>query len=305
MKAVKRVPRVQESEHYWPSFTDIMSSLVLVLFFFIVILTIKQIFSTGIWDKKLKDASLSLSNVKQELENTNLELSLKRQELIDLEKILSDKETQIGILQSQLNKDQQALSMKELELNVVKNQLQEISLLRLDLLKEVKASIEKELKDTVKSKDEPLVSIDDNANLVIQSSLLFAKGSSEISDSGKIMLRQFAIAFEKILSNSSNRDKIDSIIVSGYADSDDTYQNNYLLSCERAIAVINTMMAENPVLEKKYGRYFQASGFSEFRPLVEEVNEAAKSKNRRIQISIDIKDSQIQKIISDYMSRQP
>lgn len=305
MKAVKRVPRVQESEHYWPSFTDIMSSLVLVLFFFIVILTIKQIFSTGIWDKKLKDASLSLSNVKQELENTNLELSLKRQELIDLEKILSDKETQIGILQSQLNKDQQALSMKELELNVVKNQLQEISLLRLDLLKEVKASIEKELKDTVKSKDEPLVSIDDNANLVIQSSLLFAKGSSEISDSGKIMLRQFAIAFEKILSSSSNRDKIDSIIVSGYADSDDTYQNNYLLSCERSIAVINTMMAENPVLEKKYGRYFQASGFSEFRPLVEEVNEAAKSKNRRIQISIDIKDSQIQKIISDYMSRQP
>jgi len=305
MKAVKRVARVQESEHYWPSFTDIMSSLVLVLFFFIVILTIKQIFSMGIWDKKLKDASLSLSNVKQELENTNLELSLKRQELIDLEKALSDKEAQIGILQAQLNKDQQALSMKELELNVVKNQLQEISLLRLDLLKEVKASIEKELKDIVKSKDEPLVSIDDNANLVIQSSLLFAKGSSEISDSGKIMLRQFAIAFEKILSSSSNRDKIDSIIVSGYADSDDTYQNNYLLSCERSIAVINTMMAENPVLEKKYGRYFQASGFSEFRPLVEEVNEAAKSKNRRIQISIDIKDSQIQKIISDYMSRQP
>ena len=305
MKAVKRVARVQESEHYWPSFTDIMSSLVLVLFFFIVILTIKQIFSMGIWDKKLKDASLSLSNVKQELENTNLELSLKRQELIDLEKALSDKEAQIGILQAQLNKDQQALSMKELELNAVKNQLQEISLLRLDLLKEVKASIEKELKDIVKSKDEPLVSIDDNANLVIQSSLLFAKGSSEISDSGKKMLRQFAIAFEKILSNSSNRDKIDSIIVSGYADSDDTYQNNYLLSCERAIAVINTIMAENPVLEKKYGRYFQASGFSEFRPLVEEVNEAAKSKNRRIQISIDIKDSQIQKIISDYMSRQP
>lgn len=305
MRSIRRTAKLQEAEHYWPSFTDIMSSLVLVLFFFIVILSVKQIFSSGTWDKKLKDASLSLASSRQELERTNQELSIKKQELEDLEKLLSDKEAQISILESQLTSDQEALSVKEIELNAVRNQLQQISLLRLDLLKEVKASIESELKDVIKTNGEPLVSIDNNANLVIQSSLLFAKGSSEISESGKRMLRKFALAFEKILSNSSNRDKIDSIIVSGYADSDDTFQNNYFLSCERAIAVINTMMEQNPDLENKYGRFFQASGFSEFRPLVEEVNEAAKSKNRRIQISIDIKDSQIQKIISDYMSGTP
>lgn len=119
------------------------------------------------------------------------------------------------------------------------------------------------------------------------------------------MLNRFAYAFENILANPDIRNSIDSIIISGYADSDDTFQNNYTLSCQRAIAVINTMMEENPVLSRNYGRYFQASGFSEFRPLVEEVNEAAKSKNRRIQISINIKDSQVQQIINNYMNKLP
>ena len=112
------------------------------------------------------------------------------------------------------------------------------------------------------------------------------------------------MAFERILSNPEIRKNIDSIIISGYADSDDTFDYNYNLSCQRAVAVIVAMMKSNPVLETTYGAYFQASGFSEFRPVALGDDEAAKSKNRRIQISINIKDSNIQKIITDYMSGQ-
>lgn len=68
-----------------------------------------------------------------------------------------------------------------------------------------------------------------------------------------------------------------------------------------AYAVINTMFAKNPSLEKKYGAYFAATGFSEFRPIDPGTTEAAKSKNRRIQISITIKDTQVQKIIQEYL----
>jgi chemotaxis protein MotB len=312
MKAVTKTRQSHEEEHYWPSFTDVMSSLVFVLFFFIVILLIKQIFSFQTYDAKLNQAKNQLTRQQSQLSMTHQDLSRaqeelreKSQTLAELEASLNEREARINQLEGQLSQDQQALYLKEQELAEVKGKLEEISVLRLSLLKEVKASIEAELAKTLSTSSESLVTIDDKANLVIQSSLLFAKGSSEISPSGRAMLRQFALAFENILSKPSVRENIDSITISGYADSDDTYENNYFLSCERAIAVITAMMQENPVLEKNYGSFFQASGFSEFRPLVKEVNEAAKAKNRRIQIAIHIKDANIQRIINDYMNKQP
>ncbi|MCX7772258.1 MAG: OmpA family protein [Clostridia bacterium] len=312
MKAMARNRQSPEEEHYWPSFTDVMSSIVFVLFFFIVIFFIKQIVSAKNWDSQLTKASATLSQTQKQLDDAqkrldqvNSALGQKKTEMSGLEKSLSEREARINDLESQLSSDQQALRNKETELTKVKGQIEEISLLRLSLLKEVKSSIEKELSATSGKASQALVTIDDNANLVIQSSLLFAKGSSEISESGRKMLQKFAVAFEKILSKASMRESVDSIIISGYADSDDTYENNYTLSCERAIAVINTMMQENPELESAYGSYFQASGFSEFRPVAKGSDEASKAKNRRIQISINIKDSSIQKIINDYMSRQP
>lgn len=312
MKAMQRTRQDPEEEHYWPSFTDVMSSLVFVLFFFIVILFIKQIMSAKTWDNQLAQSTASLTekqNLLKRAENgldrINQELALKKQEMSGLEKSLADREARINQLQSQLSKDQQALQQKESELTNVKSQLEEISVLRLSLLKEVKSSIEAELSTIFKAENEPQVTIDDNANLVIQSSLLFAKGSSDISENGQRMLRQFSLAFNKVLSSASVQANIDSIIISGYADSDDTYQNNYTLSCERAVAVITTMMKENPALEKNYGEFFQASGFSEFRPLAKGADEASKARNRRIQISINIKDAHIQEILTDYMNSQP
>ena len=61
------------------------------------------------------------------------------------------------------------------------------------------------------------------------------------------------------------------------------------------------MMAKNPRLEQKYGQYFAATGFSEFRPIDSGLTEAAKTKNRRIQISITIKDTHVQNIIREYL----
>lgn len=312
MKALSKVQKEQEEEHYWPSFTDVMSSLVFVLFFFIILLFIKQLLSEKAWDSKLAVTANSISqqqslldSTSENLDRTREELKKRNQEMAALDESLKDREARINDLQAQLSRDQHALNQKESELTQVREQLEEISVLRLSLLKEVKASIEAELNTTFDSENEPLVVIDDNANLIIQSSLLFAKGSSEISDNGRKMLRKFANGFYNILSSSSARESIDSVTISGYADSDDSYMNNYTLSCERAIAVINAMMQENPALEKQFGSFFQASGFSEFRPLVKETNEASKTKNRRIQIAIHIKDAHIQEIISNYMNTQP
>jgi chemotaxis protein MotB len=303
-----RSPQTEE-EAFWPSFTDVMSSIVFILFFFIMLMFIKQLVSARSYDAKLTAANQDLTlkqgqleDVNQSLSSASAQLQQRKAEIAAMEGSLSDRENQIASLQARLDQEQAALLAREAELDQVRTQLQEISVLRLSILNEVKKSIEAELGTILQTGSEPLVEIDDKANLVINSQLLFAKGSSEISESGYRLLEKFAYAFERVLRDDYVRSYIDSIVISGYADSDDSYENNYTLSCERATAVICALMQKNPTLENTYGSYFQASGFSEFRPAVLGDGEASKSKNRRIQISINIKDSNLQKIINDYMN---
>jgi chemotaxis protein MotB len=303
-----RSPQTEE-ESFWPSFTDVMSSVVFILFFFIMLLFIKQLVSSRTYDAKLAAANQELSmkqmrleEVNRSLEGASAQLQQRKEEIAAMESSLSDRENQIASLQAQLDQEQAALMARESELDEVRAQLQEISVLRLSILKEVKKSIEAELGTILQTGSEPLVEIDDKANLIINSQLLFAKGSSEISESGYRLLEKFSYAFERVLRDDSIRSSIDSIVISGYADSDDSYENNYTLSCERATAVVVALMQKNPTLENTYGSYFQASGFSEFRPAALGNDEASKSKNRRIQISINIKDSNLQQIINDYMN---
>lgn len=309
MKAYRARHPATEEESFWPSFTDVMSSITFVLFFLILLMFIQQIVTSKAWDDKLAKANQDLSTrqgqlseVNKALSGANGELDKKKAEINSLGKTLDEREQQINSLQQRVESDQAVLQSKENELMQVNTKLQEISVLRLNILTQVKQSIEQELGKDLENNNGDLVQIDDNANLLISSNLLFAKGSSEISSSGAKLVQQFSAAFARILKDQEVRKNIDSIIISGYADSDDSFQNNYALSCERAIAVINAMMKANPTLENTYGSYFQASGFSEFRPVASGDDEASKSKNRRIQISIDIKDSNIQEIIKDYMS---
>jgi len=62
------------------------------------------------------------------------------------------------------------------------------------------------------------------------------------------------------------------------------------------------MFSSNSKLENKYGEYFSASAYSEFRPISTGTTEADYAKNRRIEISIVLKDSNIQNVINDYLN---
>ena len=178
--------------------------------------------------------------LKAEVEQGKRELTVSIEKLLEQEKIIANSNQELGEL---------------------RGKLQNISLLRLNILEEVKNSIEDEIGTSTTPDGEPLVAIDNNANLMINNQLLFAKSSSDISFEGQALLSRFAVAFEKILDDKDIRDYIDSINIEGHADIDGSYQSNYELSCKRAYAVINTMMAKNPTLEQKYGEYFAAPGF--------------------------------------------
>jgi chemotaxis protein MotB len=289
--------------NFWPSFTDVMSTIVLVLFALMLMAYIQNII-TG---KNLEFAKKEVSDKQKALDAYKLQIS-------EAEGMLRLLEQEVDVTRAEVEKGQLELKLSEREieeqrriiadsneeLGNLRTKLEDIAVLRVDILKKVKESIEKEI-GLVNEQGEELVTIGENANIVINESVVFDFGSSEIKPEGKRLLKQFAIAFEKILGDGNVRQNIDTISVDGHADFIGPSSDNMELSCERAYTVLNYLLQSKPSLEEKYGQYFAASGFSEFRPIDPGQSDEARQKNRRIEISINIKDSNVQKIITDYL----
>lgn len=320
-----------QEESYWPSFADVMSTFSLVMLFLVVMVFLKNM-SISInlkgEQQKLKDTEVALSD-------REIELMDKQNMLIELESLLDAKEEALIILGKQLDalEGELKLSEKELkaineekknaeellviliqnleekqniiavndqELKLLREKLESISVMRAELFASVKESIEAQLGKT-NEQGLPLVEIGDNANIIINEAVLFDTAQYTIKPDGKLILDQFAVAFENVLKNPDMKEIIDSITVEGHADKTGDDASNMTLSLNRANSVIDYLFKSNPNLLNDYKSYFAAAGYSEFRPIDPGDTFEALAKNRRIEFSIKIKDSTIQQVITDYL----
>jgi hypothetical protein len=60
------------------------------------------------------------------------------------------------------------------------------------------------------------------------------------------------------------------------------------------------MFETNPRLEQSYGSFFAASAYSKFRPLNPANTEEAYEQNRRIELSLVLKDANVRRVIDEY-----
>jgi chemotaxis protein MotB len=169
-----------------------------------------------------------------------------------------------------------------------------------EVLNKVKQSIEAVLGGT-NAAGAQLVHIGDNGNIVINEGVVFEFNSFAIKPEGTPLLRTLATALENVLGDLEVREYVDAIVVQGHTDDRGSGAFNRDLSANRANAVLDFMFEANPNLEQSYGNYFAASAFSEFRPLDSAANEAAYEKNRRIEVSVVLKDANVRKLIDQYM----
>jgi chemotaxis protein MotB len=306
----RRVRHADAAENFWPAFTDMISTVVLILFFLVLVFYMEKIVTMK-----------TLSELKEQLSSTELVLDKKSEELKDTEKNLSVSQLEIEsnilelkVLQEELNAGKEDLRLAEesiedqkaiieesnKELAELRAKLEGIALLRVDVLDKVKKSIEEELGEFNQEGD-PLVRIGDNGNIIINESLVFDTDSSDVKDTGKILLDNLAIAFENVLNDPDIRGNIDAISIQGHTDERASHEYNRELSAARAYSVVNYMMKSNPDLADVYGDYFAASAYSEFRPIDLGTSEEAYARNRRIEISVILKDSQIQSVINNYL----
>jgi flagellar motor protein MotB len=218
----------EPKEIYWPSFTDMMAMMVLVMVFVAIIAYVQSIYNA--YDQ---------AQIKQEL-----------QQVADVKKHISD------------------LIEKQLEKNVGK--------------------------DKVVRGPNNTISVDGN--------ILFPTGSAEVSDKGKQVLAPLANALAAIIEEKDMSQYLYIILIEGHTDS--VPYDNWTLSTQRAVAVVDYLAEANPKLAKKeYAQYMAATGYSEFKPIAKGSSPAALQKNRRISFQIILDDDKWQKKLKTILSQ--
>ena len=304
MKRRKRYNEGESVENFWPSFTDMISTIALILFLLVFLAFIQQIV-TG--------SNLEAAKKRLEIENKNLELTtaalnkeqekllLMKQELetTKAEVEQGQKALQLSLIQSA--EQRKIIAESNLELGNLRAKLQSVALIRVNVLNQVKEAIEKEMGQ---SNGENFVTVAENGNLILSESILFDSGSYQIKEQSKEILNRLAISFQKILQDEETRKYIDAIEIQGHADARAGAISNSMLSSNRATSVVDYLMSVNPVLGKEYGEYFAASGYSSYRPRVKGDNAEAWKSNRRIEISVIVKDPAIKNLINEYLEQE-
>jgi chemotaxis protein MotB len=265
----------------WPSFTDVMSTLALILFVLVLLSYVQTLISS----KRIAAFQHQIDLSEEKLSRLNDEIGIGRAELT-------------GSL-TKLNEQQAIIADNERQLDALRSRLQNIAVLRVAVLNKLKQAVEAQLGPSNPS-GAALVAIGDNGNIVINESLVFEYGSYAVKKEAKPLLDTLAKALGNVLDDPDVRANIDTIVIQGHTDERGSAAFNWDLSAKRATAVLDYLFDANRILADSYGRYFSASAYSKYRPIDSAPTEAAYQQNRRIEIAVIPKDDNVRKVIDDY-----
>ena len=298
---------------FWPSYADMMSAVALILFFLMLLSYISNLI-TG---NDLKNTQEMLSDTQaqvaatqaqvvaaqaeydkavKELEGLTADLNRKQDELESFA-IQIAQQTDTISEQEKLIGDQKAyLAAANDEIVAMRNQMQTIAVLRLSILNKIKESIVDVMGDSSK------VSIGDNGNIILSEGVFFDLGSSAIKPQSEVVLNELIDVFSAFLANPENAKYVDSIVISGHTDSTGTDEDNRVLATDRANSVLNYLLAGKNGALSNYASYFCAAGYGETRPVASNATSAGQAQNRRIEISMILKDETVLDIVEQYLA---
>jgi chemotaxis protein MotB len=297
------LPGDDHEENFWPAFTDLTSTIALILFVLVLLAYLQNLLSgknLQYIKSQLDDTLARLSSSQAEISRSEKKLALLENDMKRTRAEIEAGSTQLKLSEEKVIEQEAVIAESNRELGNLRARLQDIAVLRIDVLRRVKSAIEAELSPKSDS-DTPLVLIADNGNIVINESLVFEYNSHRIKKGGKALLNTLAKAFVKLLTDKDVKENIDVILVQGHTDERGSIPYNRDLSAKRANTVLNYMFEAEAALGKSFGSYFASSAYSEFRPINPDRTENAFEQNRRIEISVVVKDSNVQSVIDEYL----
>ena len=284
---------------FWPSYADMMSAVALILFF-LMLLSYIQNLVTG---NDLQNTQELLAQTKEQvllaedqLAGLTDELKKKQDQLEDYAVQIVQQKEEMEAQDKLIGQQEAYLSAANDELTRMRNQMQTIAVLRLSILEQIRQSIVEVMGDASK------VSIGDNGNIILSDSVLFDLGSSEIKEDSAGVLNELIDVFYQFLSDEENAKYVDSIVISGHTDITGTAESNRVLSTDRANSVLNYLLLGKNGKLNGYSAYFCAAGYGATRPVASNDTEEGKAANRRIEISMILKDDTVLDIVENYLA---
>ena len=284
---------------FWPSYADMMSAVALILFFLMLISYIQNLITGNDLQNTqelLDDTRAQVADAQLELNSLSDELK-RRQEEIEQYAIQIDDQTSTIAAQELLISDQQIyLAAANDEILALRSQMQTVAVLRLSILEQIKESIVDVMGDESK------VTIGDNGNIILNEGVFFDLGSAEIKPESEKVLNELIEVFADFLKDEENAKYVDSIVISGHTDITGTAEENRVLSTDRANSVLNYLLTGKNASLERYSPYFCAAGYGATRPVASNDTEAGRASNRRIEISMILKDDTVLDIVEQYLA---
>ena len=335
------VRSTEGEQGFWPSYADMMSAVALILFFLMLLSYISNMITGNnlkntesqleetrvqlatrekelsdleqaliVTMKQVDDAKADLQQLTVNLDEVKLTLAEKEEDLAAQDKLLSDQkallsqqEQQLAGQQKQLSSQQERIAEQEEylaaatdELLEMRGQMQTIAVLRLSILEQIRDSVVAVMGDASK------VKIGENGNIVLSDSVFFDVGSAAVKTEAVPTLNQLIEVFSQFLADPENVCYVDSIVISGHTDSTGSDDMNRQLSTDRANAVLGYLLENGGGKLQQYASYFCAAGYGETRPVATNDTEEGRAQNRRIEISIILKDDSIMDIVDTYLN---
>ena len=298
---------------FWPSYTDMMSAVALILFFLMLLAYIQNIITNNdllhkeqelkntlaqLFDTttQVEDKERELQDVSSNLETARLDLDIQQMALDAQQALLKEQEEQLKQQQAQMEQQKIYLQDTQAELTQVRDQMQAVAILRLDIVKSIKDSLEQVMGNANS------ITISDTGNLILSESVLFDRGSFELKDNSREVLDQLALGLASFLGTSDSVQYVDTIVIGGHADITGSDEINRKLSCNRANAVLSYLMNTQNGCLSPFAEYFCASGYGSTRPVADNSSFEGQAKNRRIEISVILKDDSVLDVLDKYLA---
>ncbi len=318
----------RDTGEYWISYSDMLSSLLLV-FMLAVTFSIYQYYT--LLDIKTKElnaqaaeldrSQIALVEQQEELETTRVTLMGKEEELaviqIQLDRQENDlyaaqtalltKEEEQAALQLQLTQQADELASQEIRLGALQEALGSQQQ-QIDDLLGVRTSIIRELSQAL-SRASISANVDSNTgDIVLDSQLMFETGRDLIVAAGQDQLRRLIPVYLEVLLRPEYRDYVAEIIIEGHTDSAGSYVFNLELSQRRALNVA-TFCLEMPGLTGAQRTLLESILTAKGRSYADRIYNADGTENmqasRRVEIKFRLKDSEMIQRMNEILREMP
>ena len=237
-------------------------------------------------EQSFSETTTSLAKTSSERDDLKVGLA-EKQEIADTARAqLALMNKQMAALRQQLNQLNAALEASELDakeknvkIELLGQRLNAALASKVQELSRYRSEFFGRLRQLIGNRDDVQIVGD---RFVLQSELLFAKGSADIAAGGERELGKLATTLLEIALKMPG--DIDWILrVDGHTDNDPIatlkFPSNWELSTARALSVVHTLIKAGIPAKR-----LAATGFGEHYPLTSGSNEIAKAKNRRIEL---------------------